>query len=31
MKQDFIDRVSREMAADFAAADLPARDALAGA
>jgi L-fuculose-phosphate aldolase len=31
MKQDFIDRVNREMAADFAAADLPARDALAGA
>jgi len=31
MKQDFIDRVSREMAADFPVADLPARDALAGA
>jgi L-fuculose-phosphate aldolase len=31
MKQDFIDRVNREMAVDFPAADLPARDALAGA
>jgi L-fuculose-phosphate aldolase len=31
MKQEFIDRVNREMAADFPAADLPARDALAGA
>lgn len=31
MKQDFIERVSREMAADFPAAELPARDALAGA
>ena len=31
MKQDFIERVSREMAADFPAADLPAREALAGA
>jgi len=31
MKQDFIDRVNREMAADFPAADLPAREALAGA
>src|SRR5204863_4796058 len=31
MKQDFIDRVSREMAADFPQADLPARDALAAA
>jgi L-fuculose-phosphate aldolase len=31
MKQAFIDRVNREMAADFPAADLPPRDALAGA
>jgi L-fuculose-phosphate aldolase len=31
MKQDFIDRVSREMAADFPSADLPPREALAGA
>ncbi len=31
MKQEFIDRVSREMAADFPAADLPAREALAAA
>ena len=31
MKQEFIDRVNREMAADFPAADLPPRDALAGA
>ena len=31
MKQEFIDRVNREMAADFPAADLPPREALAGA
>jgi L-fuculose-phosphate aldolase len=31
MKQEFIDRVNREMTADFPAADLPAREALAGA
>jgi len=31
MKQDFVERVSREMAADFPSADLPARDALAAA
>jgi len=31
MKQDFIDRVSREMTADFPTADLPPREALAGA
>ena len=31
MKQDFIERVSREMAADFPEADRPPRDALAGA
>jgi L-fuculose-phosphate aldolase len=31
MKQDFIERVSREMAADFPAADLPPREALASA
>jgi len=31
MKQEFIDRVNREMAADFPVADLPPRDALAGA
>jgi L-fuculose-phosphate aldolase len=31
MKQDFIDRVNREMAVDFPATDLPAREALAGA
>jgi L-fuculose-phosphate aldolase len=31
MKQGFIDRVNREMTADFPAADLPAREALAGA
>ncbi|MFN2644362.1 MAG: aldolase [Burkholderiales bacterium] len=31
MKQDFVERVNREMAADFPDADLPARDALAGA
>lgn len=31
MKQDFIDRVSREMAEDFGTARLPVRDALAGA
>ena len=31
MKQDFIERVSREMAADFPAADLPPREALAAA
>ena len=31
MKQDFIERVSREMATDFPATDLPAREALAGA
>ena len=30
MKQDFIERVSREMAADFPDADLPPREALAG-
>jgi L-fuculose-phosphate aldolase len=29
MKREFIDRVSREMAADFPAADLPPREALA--
>jgi L-fuculose-phosphate aldolase len=31
MKQQFIERVSREMAADFPAADLPPREALASA
>jgi L-fuculose-phosphate aldolase len=31
MKQELIDRVSREMAADFPACDLPPRDALAAA
>jgi L-fuculose-phosphate aldolase len=31
MKQEFIDRVNREMALDFPAADLPPREALAGA
>jgi L-fuculose-phosphate aldolase len=31
MKQDFVERVSREMAADFPVTDLPAREALAGA
>jgi L-fuculose-phosphate aldolase len=31
MKQEFIDRVSREMAADFPHADLPPREALAAA
>ena len=31
MKQDFVERVNREMAADFPSADLPARDALAAA
>lgn len=31
MKQHFIERVSREMAQDFPAADLPAREALAAA
>lgn len=31
MKQEFIDRVSREMAADFPDADLPPREALAAA
>ena len=31
MKQEFIDRVNREMAADFPVADLPPRDALAAA
>ena len=31
MKQAFIDRVNREMAADFPSTDLPPRDALAGA
>ena len=31
MKQDFVERVNREMAADFPASDLPAREALAGA
>ena len=31
MKQDFIERVSREMASDFPDADLPPREALAGA
>ena len=31
MKQDLIERVNREMAADFPVADLPAREALAGA
>ena len=31
MKQDFVERVNREMAADFPTADLPAREALAGA
>jgi L-fuculose-phosphate aldolase len=31
MKQQFIERVSREMAADFPAADLPPREALAAA
>jgi L-fuculose-phosphate aldolase len=31
MKQDFVERVNREMAADFPAADLPPREALAGA
>src|ERR671929_74596 len=28
MKEDFIERVNREMAADFPAVDLPAREAL---
>jgi L-fuculose-phosphate aldolase len=31
MKRDFVERVSREMAADFPAEDLPPREALAGA
>src|SRR5581483_4062347 len=31
MKPDFIERVNREMAEDFPAADLPAREALAAA
>ena len=31
MKQDLIERVNREMAADFPVADLPPREALAGA
>ncbi|HUQ75894.1 MAG TPA: aldolase [Burkholderiales bacterium] len=31
MKQHFVERVSREMAADFPVADLPASEALAGA
>ena len=31
MKQDFVERVNREMAADFPATDSPAREALAGA
>ena len=31
MKQEFIERVNREMAADFPAADLPPREALAAA
>ena len=31
MKQDFIERVNREMASDFPSADLPAREALAAA
>jgi len=31
VKQDFVERVNREMAADFPASDLPAREALAGA
>ena len=31
MKQDFVERVNREMAADFPAADLPPREALAAA
>lgn len=31
MKQDFVERVNREMASDFPATDLPAREALAGA
>ena len=31
MKQAFVDRVNREMAADFPAADLPPREALAQA
>jgi len=31
MKQEFVERVNREMAADFPAADLPAREALAAA
>jgi len=31
MKQDFIERVNREMTSDFPSADLPARDALAAA
>ena len=31
MKQEFIERVNREMAVDFPAADLPPREALAGA
>jgi len=31
MKQDFIERVNREMTADFPSADRPAREALAGA
>jgi L-fuculose-phosphate aldolase len=31
MKQEFVDRVNREMAADSPAADLPPREALAGA
>ena len=31
MKQEFIERVNREMAIDFPAADLPPREALAGA
>jgi len=31
MKPDFVERVNREMAADFPASDLPGREALAGA
>src|SRR5204863_8843598 len=31
VKQEFVERVNREMAVDFPASDLPAREALAGA
>ena len=31
MKQEFVERVNREMAADFPAADLPPREALTAA